>query len=359
MTDPGSLDELLEGEHRDSPLWMVSRAPALNELVTQLREVRRALETRSSLRISVSRSQVEQARADFSAMIRQGEQALHQLATLLAETLLTEYRLSSVVIGEVEASGERFTLALDTTPEELYSRTDIDEGNRVLSRLRIQVPQGWSGAKLVSNVVEYEALIPNPLGVSRVLTRIKAEEEIWNKVADELYEIDSLVLKDKELRHLSRYVKDVFGIKLVATDAEQARKLQQHLAGLRFDDDALRAEEVVPDDAHRMLRFVEVKDYLRRQSRKRSGWTALKSVILWGDRTFEIQVQPLENFLRERERLTRESHAGFKQTREQVRDEIALRTPSFTALRELLRWLFLHPDEPPPRHPGVDIEVRH
>ena len=37
--------------------------------------------------------------------------------------------------------------------------------------------------------------------------RIKAEEEIWNKVVDEIFEVDSLVERDKELRHLSRYVK--------------------------------------------------------------------------------------------------------------------------------------------------------
>ena len=74
-----------------------------------------------------------------------------------------------------------------------------------------------------------------------------------------------------------------------------------------------------------------------------SGWSALKSVVSWGGRTFEIQVQPLSNFLHERERLTRESHQGFKSTRERVRDEVAAKVPLFGFYRSLLRWLLLDP----------------
>jgi hypothetical protein len=100
-----------------------------------------------------------------------------------------------------------------------------------------------------------------------------------------------------------------------------------------------------------------VKNYLESESRKRSGWSAMKSVVSWGGRTFEIQVQPLSNFLHERERLTRESHASFKSTRERVRDEVAARVPLFAFYRSLLRWLFVDPSQAPPIHDGVDVVV--
>ena len=48
-----------------------------------------------------------------------------------------------------------------------------------------------------------------------MISRIKAEEEIWNKVCDEIFRIDELLERDKKLRALSRYVKDVFGVKVV------------------------------------------------------------------------------------------------------------------------------------------------
>jgi hypothetical protein len=131
--------------------------------------------------------------------------------------------------------------------------------------------------------------------------------------------------------------------------------MQQYLRTLRFSDERLAARHIPLDDAHRGLEFLEEKNYLERESRKRSGWAAMKSVVAWGGRTFEVQVQPLTNFLHERERLTRESHASFKATRERVRDEIAARMPLFGFYRALLRWLFVDPSEAPPIHEGVEV----
>jgi hypothetical protein len=342
----------------DSPLWMVSRSPALNELVASLQRHRRLLDDGTgAARLTFSRALVTRARAEFSDMIRRGERDLHLLAGLLAENFLGSVQRRSVVIGEIERTRERFTLAVDVTEAEVIASTDLDLGNRVLARLAIADQRGWLRAGLVSSVVEYEADAPNAHGVYRMLTRIKAEEEIWNKVVDEIFELDRLVLRDKQLRHLGRYVKDVFGIKIVVGTLEDAERMQRVLEQLAFDEDRLRARELNVDDDHRRLRFVEVKNYLESESRKRSGWSAMKSVVSWGGRTFEIQVQPLSNFLHERERLTRESHASFKSTRERVRDEVAARVPLFAFYRSLLRWLFVDPSQAPPIHDGVDVVV--
>lgn len=358
MQDPLRSDESApEDEHARSPLWLVSDAPALHELVVTLR---RSLveDTAQEVRaVRLSRRGVASAREAFGRMILSGERALHHLAALLAGSLLSAYQLKSSVIGEVEGTNERFTLEKDVTEDELYGTTDLDLGNRLLARLRFADGDSWRRAHLVSNVVEYAALEPSSHAVIRILTRIKAEEEIWNKVTDELFNLDALVLRDKKLRHLSRYVKDVFGLKVVVGSLDDVRKAQQALAMLAFDDAALGARGLPTTDEHRRLEFVEVKDYLARKSRKHSGWSAMKSVVRWGGRTFEIQVQPLQNFLRERERLTKESHAGFKATREQVRDEVAARVPLFGFARALLHWLFMDPWSAPPTHPGVEVIV--
>lgn len=341
-----------------SPLWMVSRAPGLNALVAALQQHRRALDDgRGGERLTFSRAEVARARAEFGEMIRHGERDLHRLASLLAERFLGTVQRRSVVIGEIERTRERFTLTVDVTEAEVIGSTDIDLGNRVLARLAIADQRGWLRAQLISNVVEYEADAPNDFSVYRLLTRIKAEEELWNKVADEIFELDRLVLKDKQLRHLGRYVKDVFGVKVVVGTSADAERLQRTLEGLRFDDAQLAARQLPLDDAHRGLRFLEVKNYLEQASRKRSGWSAMKSVVSWAGRTFEVQVQPLSNFLHERERLTRESHASFKSTRERVRDEVAARLPLFGFYRALLRWLFVDPSAEPPIHEGVEVAL--
>lgn len=350
LTDPETLAP------SESPLWMVSRAPALNALVVALQRHRKASDAgQAGGQLVFSRKQVLEARAEFGEMIRHGERDLHLLASLLAGHFLGQVQRRSVVIGEIERTRERFTLAVDVTEAEVIGSTDIDLGNRVLARLAIADQRGWLRASLVSSVVEYEADAPNAWSVYRLLTRIKAEEEIWNKVADEIFELDQLVLRDKQLRHLGRYVKDVFGVKIVVGGPEDAENLHQTLQALRFLPEQLAERGLPPDDDYLSLRFLEVKNYLDHESRKRSGWSAMKSVVAWGGRTFEVQIQPLSNFLHERERLTRESHASFKSTRERVRDEIAARNPLFGFYRQLLRWLFVDHTVEPPIHEGVDV----
>jgi hypothetical protein len=100
---------------------------------------------------------------------------------------------------------------------------------------------------------------------------------------------------------------------------------------------------------------LETKNYLSGGKEKGSGWKALKSVVIWANRTFEIQIQPLKNYLREREHLTKESHTGFKMTRESVRNEVARKNPLFGFYRDLLKWVFMEGRDVPPEHPGVTV----
>src|SRR5581483_11445059 len=109
--------------------------------------------------------------------------------------------------------------------------------------------------------------------------RIKAEEQIWNKVVDAIFDLDELVRADKQLRHLGRFVKDVFGVKAVAGDPDAARALQEALLNIRWSPETL-ARHTVPDSpATSSLQVIEVKDYLAQVGRKQTGWEAIKSVF--------------------------------------------------------------------------------
>ena len=117
---------------------MVSQSPSLNELVSQLQVSRRRLDEGGGAgRITFSRSLVAAARAEFTEMIRRGERDLHLLAGLLADAMLGAHHMRSVVIGEIEESRERFSLSFDVSDRDLVAHTDLDLGNRVLSRLAI------------------------------------------------------------------------------------------------------------------------------------------------------------------------------------------------------------------------------
>ena len=101
----------------------------------------------------------------------------------------------------------------------------------------------WSRARLVANVVEYQPEAINDWRVYKIISRIKAEEQIWNKVVDTIFGLDRLVQLDKQLRHLNRFVKDVFGVKIVVGDEDGVRALHESLLALRWSPDALERHE--------------------------------------------------------------------------------------------------------------------
>lgn len=337
----------------ESPLWQVTREPLIHQFVGYLTDARRRIEgSAGPHRLEFSRSRIAEVDHAYRRMVRQGEERLHRLGQLMCDSLFDGGRdLDSVVVGEVTATNRRFTLTQPLSEADLYGLTDLELGDRVLRRVRVD----GSACRLIANRVEYLPHKENTWGVHKLVCRVKAEEELWNKVIDELFDLDSLVRRDKELRHLSRYVKDVFGLKFVVSSEQQVRTLQQHLTDIGWSRAELSEHQIPPGDDTVRLHFLETKDYLSRS--KTSGWAAMKSVVGWWDGLFEIQVQPLVNYYRERERLTRESHQAHKQRRDLLRLQVGERVPLLTFTRRLLRWLFTGAQGAPPTHPGVEIVV--
>lgn len=346
-----------------SPLWLVADEPLVNDLVVYLDDMRRKIHAAPHKRhtFTFSRHQLQEVRKAFARMIRQGETRLHRFCELAGEAFLDgNYALQSVAIGSAVTTQERFTVVQDITAADLYSHTDLDLGNRQVQRFRYHDGQRWSRATLVANVVEYQPEAINDWHIYKMVSRIKAEEQIWNKVVDTIFGLDRLVQLDKQLRHLNRFVKDVFGVKFVVSDQHAVRHLHEALVALTWSDARLAHHQVPPQASTRALQCLETKDYMdeRRGRQKASGWKAVKSVFHWWDTMIEVQVQPLGNYLQERERLTRESHAGFKARREALRNQIAATIPLFGFYRDLLKWLFLNPDAPAPAFESVRIVVK-
>ena len=220
----------------------MTNEPHVNELVSYLDAMRRRVEAspNETHRFEFSRSQLAEVRTAFARMIRHGEEQLHKVCELLCETFLdSAYTLQSVVIGEVETTKERFTLVKSISPGDLYSQTDLDLGTRQLRRLRYHDGGAWSRASLVANVVEYQPAGMNEWGIHKVISRIKAEEQIWNKVVDSIFGFDQLVNADKQLRHLGGFVKDVFGVKAVVGDPQAVRALHEALLKLQWPSSVL------------------------------------------------------------------------------------------------------------------------
>lgn len=323
----------------------------LHDFVTYLSEKKNELEANpgTHIRLELKRSLVADVRFAFRQCILDGERHLHTLANLLSNLLLDgAFELHSNVIGSLPVEARPFLIRERITQETLFSVLDIDLGNHLLDNFRYQKDRAWLPLELTANFVEYIPRAQTKNGVNRLTSRVKAEEELWNKVADELFHLDQLVTRDKHLRQYSKYVKDIFGIKIVCEDEATCLKVHEMLKTITIGDPVWESlGMVIPANgkgpADTLLDFIETKNYLTCSpaEMKKTGWKALKSVARWHDKLFEVQVQPLGNYYLELDHMAGPSHSSFKVLRDKLRDEVSVRIPLYGFYRNLLRMLFL------------------
>lgn len=350
--------ESYDGFHpAGSPLYMVMHDPVLHQFISYLAGKKAEQERNPGLhvRFELSRSFMNRVRDSFRHHILEGERHLHVLCHVLAAKLLDgDFELHSNAIGVLPGGENRpFLIRERITREILRSHTDIDLGNQMLSNFRYMSGGAWTPLELSANFVEYLPAGRPSSGVNRITSRVKAEEELWNKVADEIFDLDNLLERDKHLRQYSKYIKDIFGLKIVCEDEATCLLVHAMLERLRIEDCDLSAAEGLAGEAAdpapqepgaRLLAFVETKDYLTcdPSAMKKTGWKALKSVVRWHGQLLEIQVQPLANYYLELDHMSGPSHRSFKLLRDSFRAEVAGVVPLYEFYRTLLRMLFQH-----------------
>jgi hypothetical protein len=310
---------------------MAMHDPVLHRFISYLAEKKAEQERNpdSQVNIELPRSLINDVRGAFRQNILQGERNLHSLAHILASTLFeSEFELHSNVIGVLPGDEERpFLIRERITGDTLFSVLDIDLGNQMLDNFRYHLFDEWVPLNLSANFVEYIPQRDPGTGVNRLTSRVKAEEEIWNKVTDEIFQVDQLVTRDKHLAQYSKYVKDIFGIKVICDGEQTCLKIHEELKALELEE---------------KLEFIETKNYLTcpPSEMKKTGWKAIKSVVRWRGQLFEIQVQPLSNYYLELDHMAGPSHQSFKLHRDDLRDEISRAIPLYGFYRDLLTMLF-------------------
>lgn len=324
---------------------MAMHDPVLHRFISYLAEKKAEQERNPDLHIEIelSRSFISSVRASFRQNILDGERHLHMLAHVLASTLFEErFELHSNVIGSLsDDDGEErpFLIRERINQNTLMSVLDIDLGNQMLDNFRYNKGGEWVPLQLSANFVEYIPASNPGNSINRLTSRVKAEEEIWNKVTDEIFQVDQLVSRDKRLRQFSKYVKDIFGLKIVCENEASCVSVHERLKDIQL---LMPGDENEHPNENQQLVFIETKDYLTcaPSLMKRTGWKAIKSVVLWRERLFEIQVQPLTNYYLELDHMAGPSHSSFKLKRDALRDEITEVLPLYGFYRDLLKMLF-------------------
>ncbi|MBN9419563.1 MAG: hypothetical protein J0I12_29170 [Candidatus Eremiobacteraeota bacterium] len=347
----------------DSPLSMVMQSARVQRLIEQLQRVRQRVQSHPERThaLHFSLAELRCTREDFDRAMRRGQSKLHRLCGLIAQTYFCgPYEVRSQLVGEVVETRERFLLGETIDPQTLYAVTDSELARRKIDRLgfRLEGRSVFARARLIANLVEYSPEEDRGTGILKLTSRIKGEQEVWNKVVDEIFELDQLVARDKKLCELSRFVKDIFGLKFIVTDGPAADSLLLRLSEREWSEEELKDAQVPWQLTTHSLQWLETKNYQTGHC-KRSGWKALKSVVQWWDSTFEIQVQSMHSYFRELQRLNQDSHESFRQRRTQLRSRVAEQIPLFAFYTDLLRWL-MGPQPrrgAPPTFPGIVLEL--
>jgi ppGpp synthetase/RelA/SpoT-type nucleotidyltranferase len=359
MYSPAQSQSQTEETMQQSPLLLAMHDPVLHNFINYLTEKKEEQEENPDrkLTIEVSHDDLASMRETFKKTILDGEWHLHCLGHLLASILLDgTFELHSNVIGALPGVEARpFLIRERITRETLFSVTDVDLGNHLVHNFRYQQHGEWLPLTLSANFVEYVPLARPLSGVNRLTSRVKAEEELWNKVNDEIFALDEMLTRDKHLRHYSKFIKDIFGIKIICEDEATCLRVHEQLESMTIcESDVSRMQELCDismpikrSSAEKLLEFIETKDYLTCDvsKMKKTGWRALKSVARWRDRLFEIQIQPLANYYMELDHMSGPSHKSFKTQRDALRDEISKVVPLYGFYRDLLKMLFMNTDK--------------
>ncbi|MGM0578519.1 MAG: hypothetical protein ACQEXJ_22535 [Myxococcota bacterium] len=366
-SEEGTSEELLG--LGASPLAMLIRDEHTHDLLERLgahlaalRRASRDGEPRPEL--VLSRTHIAYVRQHWESSVLQGERRLYGLATLLAWNLLRTRSLQLVarIIASPrdEREPQRITIEEILSREDLERHSDYSLADRLAARYRYRSTPAGDFGRLYprASFLEFRPLETVDVApATRVLTRVKIEDQIWNKVCDAFFDIDRYVRRDKILNQQSKYIKDVFGIKVLTPHRDDSYRVADAIRDAQFDPADLEPFEFT---AEPRLHLIERKDYLvlPEEQKKATGWEALKDVYRWSDRVFEIQIQTEANYFLEAWDLSKTSHRTFEMQREVLREVLDQRVPHYREFRQLLKALFRggRPGEPAVLPPWVRLE---
>ncbi len=337
----------------DSPLAFLIRDERtqrlLSRLAIQLDALRAEAEGGAAAPVLVlQEDEILYARSQWEDAVLLGEQRLHDLATLWAWGLFGTRRLELaariIASPKREVESRRITIEETLSREELHQMSDQRLAARIARRYRYRSRgRGAAFDKLLARASFLE-LRPLELGpsahVTRLMTRVKLDDQIWNKVADLFFDIDELLERDKLLGPLSKYVKDVFGLKLLTMKREAAYAVADDIDRLEFGAEDLELLGIPKADSK--VDLIETKDYLALppEQKKKTGWEALKNVYRWCGQVFEVQIQTEANYFLETHDLSDTSHHTFHMKRDELRSSLDERVPHYKDLRLVLKTLF-------------------
>lgn len=291
-----------------------------NEIIENIRQAAYA-----RMPLAIKSEDVRYIRKTFIQAIHAGEQILHGCARSILNALAKDEAIESrlMVFGRCYSPGhsglERSETAFSFADDfEFLKRSDSYLAKKFAPVCSI------CGLKTesIASFVHYRVLPPAQHSkIIFVRTRIKSTSHIAYKLADIVFDIDNLFKRDKIQNQFTNSITDVYGMKVIVQKDTDIQEISNKVSALKG-----------------FLRF-DTKDYTG-QSRKKSGYEALKSVFKYEGLMIEVQFQSKRMFDTERQSYTA-SHQTYKELQMEQRKRLG---KEYTVLYEALYKLFTKPD---------------
>ena len=302
--------------HFSSPLELAIKDKKINEVIERIRRFIEEGGSPDQFFKIISSAEVVEIKAKFDEAIKRGEHGLIEFSLRLCFLYFTTRDV------DIDITVLARTPGTPSLPVAVRKRIELERLLKVRDRklaeeiLSEDMP-GDRELRSIATFVEYQPknILPECPALF-LISRVKATDDICAKICDHIFRVHEKSFTDKIFTHLSPYLKDVYGIKIIARSQSSCYEAYNRLRTLEG------------------IKVVEFKDYIK--SEKKSGFVCLKPVVYSSDQVYEIQIQSKVMYDLEI-RDTRASHRTYMERRERLRASFGNR---YRQCYEYLRKLF-------------------
>uniref|UniRef100_A0A7S0EYK0 Uncharacterized protein n=1 Tax=Hanusia phi TaxID=3032 RepID=A0A7S0EYK0_9CRYP len=317
--------------------------PVLQSVVNQIHDAAmKALSSPSEKSdLEFSYAEIALVRDEVENCCCEGQKTMAQLAQLLAHRLsLGKYECRCTVTASA-GHGLQFKLTETVpTPVVIDEHDSLALAQRQIEGLAVQSKGAWKSVELVDHSVEFDATESNAAGLHRILMHAKPSKELWQLVADSLFEIDDPDAQPLEEDH------NMYHIKLLVETPEKVEQLHRSLRTLIFQDSELRELSLPVADSTRELELISQVD------------SHHISAVMWKGTGIAIQVQSLDEYYRETEMTTMANRAKRRAVREEAYRRLERKTPIYGFSRSILQWMLASRTfSPPPSCESISVSL--
>lgn len=341
-----SIDTVLKGvqvghgiHYSIHPRPIVSESQsALAKAVRKIHDAGRCAASGSCLvdsqQLDFTLDQIVKVRHELTEHHKVSEKKLSALGQLLIERFTCgAYTTSSLVTAQLGMSGDIFTLT------QMIPNLNGGADSELLASQQLrEMSVEDSTPVMVDHSLEYQADEWNEFGVHRVIARARPGKDLWMVIADSLFGFEDSL---PDVKHVDE---DMYHLKIVVEDSENAMKLHRYLRNIEWTDSELREKDIPIEAATREVVLVEesthtAQDLGHMVTLGHDATGDRTSVVNWSGAGMQIRIQTLDEHYAETEMISMMNRERLSIRKQLQQERLASVSPLYGFTRNIMKWM--------------------